>query len=266
MEVQMVPGKGPHFPQPLQVPEDIDAKLNMNADVDIELNYVYQAITLTRQKLEGKVPLFGFCGAPWTVMAYMIEGGGSKLFSKSKAWLFRYPEASHKLLNLISAMSIKYLVGQVRAGAQLLQVFESWAGELGPDTFRTFSEKYLKQIAEGVRKQLKTEGLAPVPMIIFAKGAHYALANLSKLGYDGMSLDCTIAPELARSCVRPDFVLQGNLDPNVLYAPVHVIKEHVEKMVKKFGKQKYIANLGHGMQPDHPVEGLQAFVEAIHSL
>merc|ERR1712227_1169083 len=122
MEVEMVPGKGPSFSSPLSTPDDLE-KLTTNVDVDKELGYVYNAITLTRHKLEGKVPLIGFTGAPWTLMSYMIEGGGSKTQSKAKKWLYQHPEASHKLLDILTKVCVEYLVEQARAGAQMLQVF-----------------------------------------------------------------------------------------------------------------------------------------------
>eukprot|EP01135_Chromosphaera_perkinsii_P008725 Nk52_evm58s1444 gene=Nk52_evmTU58s1444 len=266
MEVQMVPGKGPHFPDPLASPEDIDLKLNLKADVHKELAYVYEAISLTRHELGGKVPLFGFCGAPWTIMAYMIEGGGTKFFSKSKPWLFDHKEASHRLLNIVATMSIEYLLGQVEAGAQMLQVFESWAGELNEKLFREYSLPYLQRICKEVKDRQISQGKKPVPMVVFAKGAYYALNALSTSGYDVVSLDSTIDPEIARKETNNNVTLQGNLDTSILYTKESVIKANAIEMVKLFGKKRYIANLGHGMQPDMPPEGLQAFIEAVHSV
>merc|ERR1719431_2006778 len=177
------------------------------------MKYVYDAITLTRHKLEGKVPLIGFTGAPWTLMAYMIEGGGSKTQSKAKKWLYQYPEASRKLLTMVTKVCVDYLVEQVRAGAQLLQVFESNAEYLGPEQFRTFALPYLLQINKEVKDKLVQEGLDVVPMTVFAKGGHYALEDLSNSGYETVGLDWTIDPVLARRMVGDKVTLQGNFDP-----------------------------------------------------
>ncbi|XP_040422323.1 uroporphyrinogen decarboxylase isoform X3 [Cygnus olor] len=163
MEVVMVPGKGPTFPEPLKEVEDL-LKLRQKVDVTAELGYVFQAITLTRHSLEGKVPLIGFSGAPWTLMSYMIEGGGSTTMSKAKSWLYRHPEASHQLLRLLADVVTDYLVGQVAAGAQALQLFESHAGHLGPEQFQEFALLYIRDIARGVKSKLKAEALPLVPM------------------------------------------------------------------------------------------------------
>jgi uroporphyrinogen decarboxylase len=163
----MVPGKGPTFTSPLDNPEDLD-KINLSPDVNKVLQYVYDAITLTRKTIGGKQPLFGFVGAPWTLMAYMVEGGGSKTYSKvilvcwysikdilqAKKWLYQYPEASEKLLNALTTVCIDFLVGQARAGAQVLQVFESHADALSPELFHKFTLKLLKRIATEVKSKL----------------------------------------------------------------------------------------------------------------
>ncbi|KAJ1671994.1 Uroporphyrinogen decarboxylase in heme biosynthesis, partial [Spiromyces aspiralis] len=135
MEIEMVPGRGPVFTDPLDTPADMETKLKAKVATDVELKYVYDAIKITRRRLEGRVPLFGFVGAPWTLMAYMVEGGGSKTFAKAKSWLLKYPKTSHTLLRRITQIASEFLIGQVRAGAQMLQVFDSWAGELGPEDF-----------------------------------------------------------------------------------------------------------------------------------
>ncbi|XP_016150523.1 uroporphyrinogen decarboxylase-like isoform X1 [Sinocyclocheilus grahami] len=198
MEVQMSPGKGPTFPEPLKEPEDLQ-RLKTKVDVSSELDYVFKAITLTRHRIEGKVPLIGFTGAPWTLMSYMIEGGGSTTHSKAKRWLYRYPEASHKLLSQLADVIVEYLLGQVKAGAQALQVFESHTGCLGPVEFEEFSLPYLRDIARRVKDKIKESGLDSVPMIVFAKDGHYGLEDLSESGYEVVSLDWTTDPRSARS-------------------------------------------------------------------
>ncbi|KAJ3081692.1 Uroporphyrinogen decarboxylase in heme biosynthesis [Quaeritorhiza haematococci] len=261
--VEMREGSGPHFPEPIRSPADL-ARVKRDVDVDAELGYVYQAITLTRQQLAGRVPLFGFAGAPWTLMAYMIEGGGSKTLSKAKSWLFSHPKESHWLLQRITDVVVDFLVGQVKAGAQLLQVFDSWGGELSPQDFRKFSVPYLTQIAARVRMALRAHDLPEVPLVVFAKGAHASLDVLSSIGYDVVSLDWTIDPTEARQATKNRVTLQGNADPSLLYASPETIEKEVREMLQRFGtRRQYIANLGHGMYPDHDPERLRAYLEAI---
>lgn len=237
MVVEMHPGQGPVFPAPLVTPADLD-KLKATVDVHVELQYVFDAITLTRHRLQGRVPLFGFCGAPWTIMAYMIEGGGSKVLSKAKQWLYRYPAESKALLQKITSVSIDYLVAQVQAGAQLLQVFDSWAGELSPAVFAEFALPYLRELAQQVKQRLGPE--AAVPMVVFAKGAHYALADLASSDYDVIQLDWTMDPLWARTQVGPTKALQGNMDPAMLYADQAKIRSEVHSMLERFGSnQRY---------------------------
>lgn len=247
----MLEAKGPHFPAPLKTPADL-SRLNYKVDVNKELSYVFEAITLTRHKLNGQVPLFGFAGGPWTLMAYMIEGGGSKSFSKgfsfcffffffslsifkyflflaAKAWLYLHKEKSKELLQLLADVTARYLIGQVAAGAQILQVFESWAGELGKDLFDEFCLPYVIYILKKVKEGLAELGLEPVPMVIFAKGAHYALETLSKSGYDVVGVDYTMEPREARLQSDNKVTLQGNLDPCALYGPPEEIAKEVRK-------------------------------------
>ncbi|RMX41495.1 hypothetical protein pdam_00012249 [Pocillopora damicornis] len=217
MTVQMIPGKGPVFPEPLREPSDIE-KLIQEVDLKKTLGYVFQAITLTRNKLEGKVPLIGFTGAPWTLMCYMIEGESSKTFNKARKFLNQHLEVSSKLLQQMTDLIVDYLVLQVRAGAQT----------------------------------------------IFAKGAHYAIKDLSQIGYDVISLDWTMSAKDAR-IVAPTVTLQGNLDPACLYSSHEDIVHAVKDMLRKFGTQRYIANLGHGMHPDHEPEKLATFIDTVHN-
>ena len=250
MTVEMVDKKGPHFPNPLASPGDQQYRKILDKDVDVEneLRYVYEAITLTRRKLAGRVPLFGFCGAPWTLFCYMVEGGGSKLFKEVKTWIYKWPAESQKLLEKITAVCIEYLALQVQAGAQILQVFDSWAGELSPSTFDEFSLPYLKEIADKLPKRLSELGLTKVPMVVFAKGAWFALDRLCQIGYDVVGLDWLHDPAEAMKIANGRVVLQGNADPGVLYGGREAITKVVEQMVKGFGGGKggWIANLGHG--------------------
>lgn len=251
MTVEMVDKKGPHFPDPLKSPADQQYKDLMAREVDValELDYVYKAITMTRQKLKGRVPLFGFCGAPWTLLCYMVEGGGSKLFIQSKTWVFKYPNESKNLLLKIAKLCVEYLALQVKAGAQIVQVFDSWAAELSPSSFKQLALPYLRYISAHLPQRLRELKLEIVPMVVFAKGAWYALDDLCGSGYQVVGLDWLQDPAEAVKIARGRVVLQGNADPGVLYGGRGAITAVVEEMVYGFGggKQGWIANLGHGM-------------------
>ncbi|XP_054346343.1 uroporphyrinogen decarboxylase isoform X3 [Pongo pygmaeus] len=263
MEVTMVPGKGPSFPEPLREEQDLECLRDPEV-VASELDYVFQAITLTRQRLAGRVPLIGFAGAPWTLMTYMVEGGGSSTMAQAKRWLYQRPQASHQLLRILTDALVPYLVGQVAAGAQALQLFESHAGHLGPQLFSKFALPYIRDVAKQVKARLREAGLAPVPMIIFAKDGHFALEELAQAGYEVVGLDWTVAPKKARECVGKTVTLQGNLDPCALYASEEEIGQLVKQMLDDFGPHRYIANLGHGLYPDMDPEHVGAFVDAVH--
>ncbi|KAI5866594.1 uroporphyrinogen decarboxylase [Durotheca rogersii] len=272
MAVEMVDKKGPHFPDPLRSPDDGQYARVLGRDAAAaadELDYVYRAITLTRRKLRGRVPLIGFCGAPWTLFCYMVEGGGTKFFIESKKWVYRHPDATKALLQKIAEVCVEYLARQVRAGAQLIQVFDSWAGELSPSTFKHFSEPYLAYISKNLPERLRELGLDPVPMIVFPKGANYALDSICDLGYDVVGLDWLIEPAKAveiRGVRR--VVFQGNADPGVLYGSRDAISETVKEMVQGFGggKKGWIANLGHGITPQVNPEDLRFYLQEIQRL
>lgn len=288
MSVEMHPGKGPVFSEPLQTPKDMERLKKVNVTKD--LDYVLEAIRITRNKLGGKVPLIGFCGAPWTLMAYMIEGGGSKTFEKAKRWIFDYPEESKVLLNRLASVCVEFLCAQIYAGAQVLQVFDSWAGELTPHDFRTFALPYLRKIAVEVRDSIACASTVAPPMILFARGAlGHSFPEISRAGYDVIGLDQSIEPCVARkmldlSCsggpnfgrdglngAGHDIALQGNMDPAVLYAKPEVIVDRVDRMLRArrggFGTQgAYIANLGHGITPSVDPEHLRVFLAAVRRI
>ncbi|KAF4123342.1 uroporphyrinogen decarboxylase [Geosmithia morbida] len=271
MTVEMVDKKGPHFPDPLRSPDDgqYARVLDRPVDVSAELGYVYSAITLTRTKLAGRVPLIGFCGAPWTLFCYMVEGGGTKLFAQSKTWIYRYPDETKRLLQKIADVCVDHLAQQVRAGAQLVMVFESWAGELGPAAFKEFSEPYLAYIAQKLPIKLNAMGIDRVPMTVFPKGAWHALDSACDLGYDVVGMDWLQDPAEAVK-IRGDrnVVFQGNADPGVLYGTREAITKAVETMVQGFwvGNKGWIANLGHGITPGVNPDNLKHFFEEIHRL
>ncbi|KAF6212336.1 hypothetical protein GE061_012858 [Apolygus lucorum] len=264
MTVEMRPGVGPVLPQPLVTPQDLE-RLSFPVDVSTSLKYVMDAITLTRTKLEGRVPLIGFSGAPWTLMGYMIEGGGTKTMSKAKKWLYQHPAESKKLLSMLTSTVVDYLVEQAKAGAQLLQVFESSAEYLGPHLFNEFALPCIRDIRLKVKTALEELNIS-VPMTVFAKGAHYALEDLASTGYDVIGLDWTMDPVEARKRVGPNVTLQGNFDPCALYASPEKIRDSAEEMVKNFSKTRYIANLGHGIYPDADPAHLETFLKAVHSV
>ncbi|XP_044739231.1 uroporphyrinogen decarboxylase [Chrysoperla carnea] len=259
MEVIMKPTVGPVLPEPLKEPSDLD-KLN-TTDVVSRLKYVGEAITLTRTNLEGKVPLIGFAGAPWTIMSYMIEGGGSKTMANSKKWFYKYPEESRKLLKIITDATIDYLVMQIKSGAQLIQVFESHCEYLSLDLFNTFVAPTLQQISSAIRSQ----GFKDIPLILFCKGGLFCLKEQTKLGYDVLGIDWTVNPNMAREIVGPNITLQGNLDPVALHAPPAQIEKLTKSMKNAFGNERYIANLGHGIYPDAPTDAVQSFINAVHN-
>lgn len=268
MEVQMVAGRGPVFPDRLKTPEDLE-RLNFKPDMEKTLGYVYDVVNLTRQRVNARVPVIGFSGAPFTLMGYMIEGGGSKTFSKVRSWLYNHPEASKRLLQGLTDIIIEYLVGKVRAGAQLLEVFESSGGELTPELYKEFSHPYLCEIATKVKAELKRQGLPVVPMTVFGRNVRHegSLEMLADSDYDTLSLDWNISPAVARRRVDISKAsLQGNFDPCALYASPEHIKELVREMLQGFGTQRYIANLGHGMLPDHDPEHAHAFIKAVQEI
>jgi uroporphyrinogen decarboxylase len=253
MEVLMEEGKGPLLPQVVKTEADIDALTT--TDTAERLNYVMQALSLTKSELNGRVPLIGFAGAPWTLLCYMVEGKGSKTFDKAKQFCFTQPELAHKLLQKITDVTIAYLKAQAKAGADLVQVFDSWSGMLSPADFKIFAQPYLVQIADAVS--------ADVPVILFPKGSWYALEDLSKTSAAGLGLDWSVTPSLARQLTGNNITLQGNFDPSKLLAPIPQIKKEVKEMIDGFGTRRYVANLGHGILPNVPVDHARAFVDAV---
>ena len=253
LEVLMEEGKGPSLPKTIQTKKDIDALFTTGAEE--KLKYVLDALSLTKKELNGRVPLIGFAGAPWTILCYMIEGKGSKTWDKAKQFAYTEPELAHSLLQKITTITIDYLKAQVKAGADTVQVFDSWAGSLSPADFKTFAQPYLFQIADAVK--------ADAPVILFPKGTWYALKDLSESGASGIGIDWTIDPKLARELTKNKITLQGNFDPAKLLAPIPQIKKWVNEMIDGFGTQNYIANLGHGITPNVPVDHAKAFVEAV---
>ncbi|HEY4287730.1 MAG TPA: uroporphyrinogen decarboxylase [Puia sp.] len=253
MEVQMVEGKGPFLPDPIKRIADLE-KLIV-PDVNEKLGYVFDALSLTKKTLDGRVPLIGFAGSPWTLLCYMVQGKGSKTFDEAKAFCYTQPETAHRLLQLITNTTIAYLKGQVRAGADVVQIFDSWGGLLGPDDFEVLSLQYMRQIVAALKDEVLT--------IIFAKGAWQSLDKMAATGAHGLGIDWCIRPSTARDLAGPSVTLQGNYDPAKLLSPIPVIKKEVTAMLDAFIGYPHIANLGHGILPDVPVDHARAFVDAV---
>jgi uroporphyrinogen decarboxylase len=253
MEVLMEEGKGPLLPNVIKTQNDINS-LFTNA-VEENLSYVMKALSLTKQELNGEVPLIGFAGAPFTILCYMVEGKGSKTWEKAKQFCFMQPELAHQLLQKITDATIQYLKAQTKSGADVLQVFDSWSGCLSPEDFKLFAQPYLVQIADALKDD--------APVILFPKGSWYALKELSESSAAGLGIDWCISPKDAREMTQNKITLQGNFDPAKLLLPVSEIKKEAKKMIDEFGGQKYIANLGHGITPNIPVDHAQAFVDAV---
>lgn len=249
---ELVEKKGPRFPKTIQNFQDVVA-LQSGEQAAAELPYVYEALQLTKKELNGRVPLIGFAGAPWTLLSYMVEGSGSKTFSKAKRFLYQQPDAAHLLLQKITDTTIAYLKNKIAAGADLVQIFDSWAGILPPQLFNTFALPYIRQICNAIDE---------VPITVFAKGAWFALEDIGQLSCNVVGLDWNFTPQEARIKVGNKKVLQGNLDPCQLYASTAEVQKATEKMLWNFGGQ-HIANLGHGVYPDTPLDSVKAFVNTV---
>jgi uroporphyrinogen decarboxylase len=248
---EMVETKGPIFPKVIQNKKDIDALRVSNPEK--ELAYVLKAIDIVKKELNGRVPLLGFAGAPFTIFCYMVEGKGSKTFSIAKKMLYSEPELAHLLLQKITDTTIAYLKAQAKHGADLVQIFDSWAGILSPDQYRKFSLPYIAQICDAINE---------VPVTVFAKGAFFARKEMSNLKCEVIGLDWNMDISESRRMI-PHKTLQGNLDPCVLYGSFKDIEKYTKKMIKNFGGQKYIANLGHGVYPDTDPDKVKCFIDTV---
>jgi uroporphyrinogen decarboxylase len=255
---EMVESRGPVFPQTIRNVADL-ARLRV-ADAETDLGYVLDAIRLTKNALANRVPLIGFAGAPFTIFCYMTEGKGSKTFSVAKKLLYTDPVFAHALLQRITDSTIGYLKAQIGAGADLLQLFDSWAGILSPVQYETFSLPYIRQICQALAAEYPE-----TPVTVFAKGAFFARHAIGQLPCSVVGLDWNMDAAESRQLI-PDKTLQGNLDPCVLYADFAQIRAEVKQMLAAFGTQRYIANLGHGIYPDTNPDAARCFVEAVKEL
>lgn len=258
MKLIIEEGKGgPRFPDPIRLYTQIRDLKDINPSID--LKYVADAITLTTEKLAGRVPLIGFSGAPWTLFCYMVEGSGSKDFRHAKEMIFTRPDEAHKLLQKIAGTVADYLVMQIEAGADIVQIFDTWAGILTPDDFNNFSLQYIGDIVRDVKK--RTNNRAPV--IVFCKGANHSLLEIAGTSCDVIGLDWTINIAEVKALIGDEVALQGNLDPAVLFASEMVIQDRVKEIAERMGEPTgHIFNLGHGITPDVDPDRARAFVEA----
>jgi len=251
---EMIEKQGPFFPETVKSHADVE-KLKV-ADAASDIGYTIEAIRLTKKELDGRVPLIGFAGAPWTIFAYMIEGSGSKTFSKARKMMYQSPETAHLLMQKITDSTIIYLKEQIKAGADLVQVFDSWAGILSPKQYATFGIPYLKQICDAIQG---------TPLTVFAKGAWFAMDEIGSLDCQTIGMDWNMNAKQVRQQI-PNKTLQGNLDPCMLYAPFSEIEKETKKMLAEFGGQRHIVNLGHGVYPDTPLDGVKCFVNCVKNI
>ncbi len=249
---EMIEKKGPFFPKTIDSEADFH---QIRVAEGGELEYVYEAIKETLRGLENRVPLIGFAGAPFTIFCYMIEGSGSKTFSKARKMLWQRPDLAHRLLEMIANSTINYLQKQIEAGVHMVQIFDSWAGILSAEQYREFGIPYLDMICKDL--DLK------VPVTLFAKGAHFSIRDLALLECNTIGLDWNMPITLARQMAGPQKTLQGNLDPTTLYASGKEIVKQTEKMLAQFGSNRHIANLGHGVYPDTDPESVKIFIDTV---
>jgi uroporphyrinogen decarboxylase len=253
IEVQMKADFGPYLPNPVRDQKGVDGVVV--PDVNIELNYVMQAIKATKELLNNEVPLIGFAGSPWTILCYCVQGQGSKTYDKAKGFCFTNPVAAHDLLQKITDTTIAYLKAKVEAGVDAVQIFDSWGGMLSPTDYQEFSWHYINQIIEALKDD--------APVIAFGKGCWFALPEMAKSNASALGVDWTITAQNARYLTGRNKTLQGNLDPARLLSPPSEIKKMVRQMINDFGKDKYIVNLGHGILPNIPLENAKAFIDAV---
>jgi len=250
LQVDMVPGKGPVL-QTATTQAEV-AALNVENTEEF-FRYATPAIKAVKEGLDNRVPLIGFAGSPWTLLCYMVQGQGSRDFGEAKRFILNEPERAKIMLEKITEATIRYLYIQIDAGCDAVQIFDSWGGMLSPAMYDEFSLPYMTRITEAVKDR--------VPVILFAKGAWYALDKLHATGASAIGLSWTTSPDYARKICGPDAVFQGNLDPTTLLASPDVVARATKKMIDSFGGHRHIVNLGHGVLPNTTVDSARAFVE-----
>jgi len=255
-------GEGPCFKKIIRTAEDV-AKLQI-VDTVADLDYVLRAVKTIRHELNGKVPLIGFSGSPWTLATYMVEGGSSRDFRHIKAMLYDKPDVLHQLLKKLSLSVIDYLNAQIRAGAQAVQIFDTWGGSLSYHAFKAFSLDYLHMIVNGLIREWDGR---KVPVILFTKGGGQWLSRMADTGADALGLDWTTHIGQARAQVGDRVALQGNMDPSVLYASEDIIRQEVVSILDDFGSGNgHVFNLGHGIHQFASPDKAKVFIDAVHEL
>ena len=250
-----VEGEGPKFHEPIRRSADI-AKLSV-PDPELELGYVCDAVRLIHKTINGRVPLIGFSGSPWTLACYMVEGGSSRDFRKVKGLLYEQPQLMHQLLSKLTRAVTDYLNAQISAGAEVVMVFDTWGGALGADEYAEFSLDYSSRIA--------TQLTDNIPSILFTKGGGQWLEAMADSGFNGLGLDWTTSIASARDRVGDRVALQGNMDPLILYSSPEVIEQHVQRVLQEYGNGTgHVFNLGHGILPDIDPLNVKTMVEAVH--
>lgn len=252
LDYDIIEKKGPKFSKVIKSGTDID-QLRFGDDVIPELKYVFDSIKTTKTAIDHRNPLIGFSGAPWTLFAYMIEGSGSKTFAKARRFLYEEPKESHRLMQKITDSIISYLKEKIRCGVDVIQLFDSWADMLPVDQYRNFSLPYVAQIFSSIDD---------VPKIFFPKGAWSMVPYFSNLAIDALGIDWTTPPQYVRSYLGERIILQGNMDPCQLYAPISEVEKKTLEVISSFGKN-HIFNLGHGVYPDTSYEHVQAMIRTI---
>ncbi|OQX46755.1 MAG: uroporphyrinogen decarboxylase, partial [Candidatus Sedimenticola endophacoides] len=255
-------GEGPRFERPLRDRAAVDA-IGV-PDPEGELRYVMDAVRTIRHELDGRVPLIGFSGSPWTLATYMVEGGGTKNFAQVKGMMFDQPALMHDLLGKVADAVTAYLNAQIAAGAQAAMIFDTWGGVLSPRDYQTFSLDYMSRIVSGLTRE--SEGRR-VPVILFTKNGGQWLERMADSGCDALGVDWTTDLADARARVRDRVALQGNIDPCILYAAPERIREEVARVLASYGQGPgHVFNLGHGIHPNVNPEHAAALVEAVHEL
>ena len=255
-------GEGPRFKKTIRTAGDVESlgPLNVSADLD----YVMNAVKTIRRDLNGQVPLIGFSGSPWTLATYMVEGGSSKDFRHLKRMVYDEPQTAHKLLDKLATAVTDYLNQQILAGAQAVQIFDTWGGALSSPAYQEFSLSYMDKIVSGLIRE--HEG-RKVPVILFTKGGGMWLEKIAQTGCDALGLDWTVELGDARTRVGQQVSLQGNMDPAILYASPAKIRNEVARILESYGHgEGHVFNLGHGITPDVKPENAKAFIEAVHEL
>lgn len=253
-------GEGPRFSNPIKTKADID-KLPI-PDPEGELQYVMNAVRTIRRELKGSVPLIGFSGSPWTLATYMVEGSGTKTFSKVKGMMYSEPKMMHQLLDKVADSVTSYLNAQIAAGAQSVMIFDTWGGVLTPRDYKEFSLSYMQKIVDGLTRE--NEG-RKVPVTLFTKNGGQWLELMAETGADALGLDWTINIAEAKRRVGDKVALQGNMDPSMLYATPERIREEVKTILADYGDSGtgHVFNLGHGITPDVSPENAGAFINAV---